>query len=707
MPAPTTTTSLVGQQNCGYPLAMRRAFLGTALAALVAGGACIASAPEGIQRKTHASGGAGGFLETTSEAVSSSATGPKDPHGVIGVSPPHGPFTGGQTVIVAGNGFTTDVRVWFGDVEAKGAVAIDPNKVQVTTPQHAPGAVDVTTQNGEDKSTQRKLPGAYTYDALYADPDTGPVSGGTVITIFGSGNKWDKEPMVDATVDGKHCVALSVLGPDSLSCTVPKGTPGTKAIRVNTSGGAIDAFDAYTYQDSHDGFKGGLGGKKLAGKLTVLAFDNFTGDAIPGAHVVIGSDVPPGLYKAANDDGVAVFDDPSLNKPVTVTVAAYCHSPITFVDVPVDTVTVYLDGTLTPACAGKGDPPPIGGKPILTGAVQGELVWKGGEFKKGEWNNVPAAVPPDEERVAFVFFAARDRTKVFQLPGESNAVYETSKGEFGYGFEVIGLPGYQAMYALAGIRNKTKQTFTAYAFGATKGVAVFPGEKTSSIVIKMDHALDQKLVVDPLPPQSGPKGPDRFHARVDIEIAQSYFAYLPNAEKKPLLPLASPIAFIGMPPLDGDLTGQRYIIAATAASGPQLSAPLSSVRSVATTTTSKPVKIEGFVRIPQMATPKEGAKFDGRHLGASYPTGGYPADLTVYTVVGAGAYWLVVVPKSDNSVNLPDLSGFAEASVPPGPLSIGIRGGRVDKFDYGKLSYRQLTPAGMSAYAQDYFNSYK
>ncbi len=684
---------------------MRRAFFRTATAAVIAAaGACIASAPDDLHHRAAGAGGGGGLFQMGQQAQSSSATGSPDPHAVVGVSPPHGPFTGGNNVIIAGNGFVGAVHVWFGATEAPGAVAIDPSKIQVAAPAHAPGAVDVSVQDGGDPSTKRTLPGAYTFDALYADPDTGPVSGGTVITIYGQGNHWDKEAAVEADVDGKPCVSTTVLGADSLSCIVPKGTPGAKALRVVTKSGTVEAFDAYTYQDSSNGFKGGLSGKKLAGQLTVLAFDNFTGDAIPGAHAIAGTDNP--IVQDADANGVAVLKDASLNGPVTVTVAAYCHAPITFVDVPVDTVTVYLDGTMTPACSGKGDPMPVGGKPEFAGFVEGQLVWPAGpELKKGEWFNVPQALP-GEERVAFVFFATRDRRDKFQLPSDSYAVYESSPGDVGYGFKVPGPPGYQAMYALAGIRNKTKQTFTAYAFGATKGVALFPDETTGSIVIEMSHALDQKLLLAPKPPGSGPKGPDRFHAKLDIEIAQSYYALLPNAEKTPLLPLGGPVAFVGVPPLDGDLTGERYVALAEAVSGPDFGAPLSAVRSVTATSTAEPVVIDGFVRVPVLQTPQEGTAFDGRHLAANYPSGGYPADLTVYLVLAAGSYWQVVVPKADNAVSLPDLSGFDQASLPPGPLVVEIYGGRYDSFDYGKLTYKQLQPSGMAAYAVDDFNSY-
>ncbi len=688
--------------------------VGRALYALLAASvaACIASAPSGLSRHTDASGGSDGtnFAGVgggDTPTKTSSATGSNDPHAVIGLNPTHGPFAGGQTVLLAGNGFTPTVRVWFGDVEVDAPIAIDPNKVQLTVPPHAPGSVEVSSQNGADTSTRRSLPGAYTFDALYADPDSGPVAGGTVITVHGYGHTWDTEPSIQALIAGKPCVTTTVVGPDTLMCTAPKGTPGSKTISVIASGATLDSYDAFTYQDSADGFKGGLSGKPLSGKLTVLAFDNISGDALGGAHVIVGESKESGLYQSANENGVAIFSSPSLNQPATVTIAAYCHSPISFVAVPVDTVTVYLDPTLTPACAGSGDPPPVGGKPVLGGAIEGELVWPAaGEFKKGEWSNVPAPVTVDEERVAFVFFATRDRTRTFQLPSEASAVFESSPGDLGYGFQVSAAPGYQALYALAGIRNKVTQSFIPYAFGATKGVGVFPNQTTGSVVISMAHALDQKLVLDSKPPASGPKGPDRFHSKVVIEIAQSYFALLPNGEKSPLLPLASPVAFVGMPPLDGDLTGQRYLVLAEAATGPANSVPLSAISSLTATNTSLPLLADGFVRIPVLKTPEVATKFDGRHLATLYPTGGFPADLTIYEVIGAGSYWQVVVPQADHAVTLPDLAVFPEAGLPSGPLAIRVRGGRIVDFKYGKLTYRQLQPFGMSAYAVDVFNSF-
>ncbi len=688
---------------------MPRFLLGAVLlGALLA--SCIATAPEGIHRRTD-TGGEGGDIFGTNSSNTGATTGSSsnnDPHAVLGVVPPHGSFNGGQHVVVHGQGFAPNARVWLGDVEADGVIAIDPTRVQINAPAHAPGVVAVSVQNGDDSSTARSLEDAYTYDYLFAQPDSGPVAGGTVINIHGSGAAWDTEATVDALVDQKPCTTVEVLGPELLGCTVPKGTPGTKSISVVTTTETLTALDAYTYQDSTDGYKGGLGGDPLNGTLKVLAFDNYSGDPLQGAHIIVGSNLNDALVKQADSSGIAQFVDPSLTEPVTVTIAAKCHSPISFVDVPVDSVTAYLNPTLTPQCAGEGDPPPVGGNPTLSGKLKGQLVWEtGGEFKKGEWVNVPAPTNANEERVAFVFFASTDPQRNFKLPSPSYEVYEDSPGDLGYGFSVTAYPGNHTLYALAGLRNKVNGNFYAYAFGTVQGVAVFPGKSTQNVIVKMTHSLDQALKMSASPPASGPKGPDRLHATVAVEIAQSRYAIFPNMQKTPFIPLSGTLGFVGLPALNGSLTGGRYIAGAEAVTGPQLAAPLSVVGQIATNSTGQLIVVDGFVNVPQLVTPLPGGPWDGRHLAVGFGDGGFPIDLTVYEISAAGglARWIVAVPAAAHAIELPDLSSFEEAGLPSSALIIGVYGAHIDDFDYATLGYRQLRSSGMTAYALDYFNA--
>jgi hypothetical protein len=675
--------------------------------------ACIAVAPTGIHRETDE--GTGGEGLTVPDAAPPDNPVPEastaDPHTVIGAEPSHGPFAGGQRVLIHGKGFSSKARIWFGDTEVDPAtvIAADPSRVQVSAPAGQAGPVDISVQNGSDASTRRTLIGGYTFDALYATPGSGPVPGGTVISILGQGTAWDATTV--ARIDQKPCADLKVVSPTALDCTVPPGTPGSKTISVTTGSETILVLDAYAYVDSDNGYKGGLSGAPIAGGVTVLAYDNYTGAPIPGAHVILGSSIATAIVATTDATGVAAANDAKLTGPVTVTIAAFCHSPITFVDVPVNKVTAYLDPVLSPACAGMGDPPPVGGKPTTLGTVTGELVWpKTQEFQKGVWSNVPAAKGPNEQRTAYVFNAAGDATQTFQLPSPGTALTEMTPGDTGYQFALAAFPGNRAFYALAGIedRSKSPPRFTAYAIGTVNGVPVLPGIATGSVYIAMGKTLDQALQMDVKAPPPGAKGPDRLRATVSVMLGNDGYAILPAGQKAPLLPIEGLLSFVGVPALDGDLAGSTYVSTARAQTGLTGTTPLSVIGRVVTTTTSQVVSMTGFVNVPTLVSPGVNGAWDGQHLATTFPPGGSPVDISVYDVQAGGgiAHWLIAVPKGSNATEVPDLSSFPDSALPKGPITIGVYGGRVNGFDYTKLRYAWIRPSGMAAYALDYFSAH-
>ena len=681
-----------------------------AAAALVA--SCITTAPEGIHRQTDQDTGTTSIdFEDASvpDGSTSTTTTPTDPHAVVSVEPSHGPFTGGGHVLVSGKGFGGDIRVWFGATETGNVIPIDPTVVQVDVPPGTAGPVDVSAQNGDDASTRRTLPAGYSYDQLYALPSNGPMAGGTVISIYGQGTSWDQSSV--GRVDQKLCTVSAPISPTELQCTVPQGTAGTKSISVTTGADQVSALDAYTYLDSSEGFKGGLSGAPLDGLLSVMVFDNYTGSPIPGATVVAGSNLASALLGYSNDSGLALLADPSLDSPVTVTVAAPCYSPISFVEDPVDTVVAYLDPILSPECGATGDPPPVGGKPSSTGTISGELVWEGAvEFQKAGWNNVPQPHGPNEARMAYVMVASGSANRDFQLPSDASAITPESPGDVGYGFSFAAYPGNLALYALAGIKNSgvSPATFTAYAIGMVRGVSVEPDVQSGPVYISMMTTLDQALTLEVSPPPAGPKGPDRLHATTAVEIGQSLYAILPGCQRTPLLPLQGALQFVGVPPLDHSLYGARYVTGATAATGPSLLAPLSTITQVASTSTAYPVDLTGFVSVPLLDTPAPNAAWDGTHLATHYAPGGYPPDLTVYDINGSGGLvgWTVAVPHADHAIELPDLAALPDVGRPTGPLMFAVYGGRVTGFDYAKLRYSNLRTSGMAAYSLDYINGH-
>jgi hypothetical protein len=678
--------------------------------AIVLSSACIASAPEGIVRQTADDGSTDALFwaETGMPDATLPDLGTPDPHAVFGANPTHGPFAGGQRVLIQGKGFASSARVWFGatEVDPGTLVPIDPSRVQVNAPPGTAGPVDLTVQNGDDESTRRTLAGGYVYDPIFAVPSSGPVAGGTAIDIYGQGTAWDQNTI--AKIDLKPCTALTVVGPEQLTCIVPQGTPGSKTVSVVSGDTAINILDGYTYEDSENGYKGGLSGDALAGKLKVLVYSNFTGDPIPGAFAIVGTGGPGTITVPTDSTGVALFDDPSLNAPQTVTIAAKCSSPITFVDVPVDTVTVYLDAVATPACAEMGDPPPVGGKGAQGGIITGELVWEGGvEFKKAPWTNVPAPLGPSEEQTAYIFLATSDPAGTFYLPNPSLAVRPDEDGSIGYEFTYYTSAGNRTLYALAGIenRNVSPPKFTAYAMGVVKGLPVTPGGKVEHVYIPMTKTLDQILTLDVDAPAPGPKGPDRLKATVSIMLGNDGFATLPSGQKTPLLPLSEPVKFTFVPPLDGELAGSTYLATARAVTGPSASAPMSVIGRLLANSTSQPIPAGGFVGVPTLVSPAPSSAWDGRHLQTSFAAGA-PIDLSVYDIVSGNGLirWTVAVPKGAHAIELPDISSVPDGSIPKGPITIGIYGARINGWSYGALRYRDLRPSGMTAYSFDTFS---
>ncbi|HKY37511.1 MAG TPA: IPT/TIG domain-containing protein [Polyangiaceae bacterium] len=630
------------------------------------------------------------------------------PHAVLGIDPPHGPHVGDTLVMIRGNGFESNARVWFGDVEVpKGSVTpVDPQRVQVVTPPGAAGAVDIRVQNGTAESTSAVLTGGYTYDPFYAKPSSGATSGGTVITLHGESTNWNADTVVE--IDRNPCGGVDVISPTELTCTTPPGEAGAKVLSVITADDERqDVLDGFLYGNSDNGFRGGLSGQPLAGQLTVLALDVYEGAALPGVSVLVGESVEAGQVKRTDKNGVVTFAGDFGDK-ATVTIAARCLQPITFFDVPVDHITAYLEPVLSPDCGDFGEPPP-GGTPGLGSSVTGEVVWEpDGEFKRRGWTNVPAPVTEQEKKVAYVLRLNDRADEALRLPSPTDAITPDAEGSRGYGFYQLTSPGNFTLYALAGLedRSKSPPQFTAYAMGLLRGVAVKPGKTSDDVFIQIDVPLDHALTLNLDPPEAAARGPDRVRASVAIQIEDQGFALIPSGISEKPLPGASSFSFVGVPPLVGTLAGTKYVLGARAVTGAGGAPPLSVIGSFSTTSTAQPLDLGGFVPLPILVSPAKSTKWDMSSLTLEPSPGGERVDLTVIKIkAGQGLYnWTVVAKGPRRELELPDLGALdPAAALPIGSVVIQVSLARIDAFDYGSLRYRQLTDRGWNAHATDYF----
>jgi len=618
---------------------------------------------------------------------------------VVGLAPSHGPFTGGTRTVLSGRGFPSNVQVFIGgaEISSSNVVASDATQAAVITPPGVPGpaAVKIVNPNNAETAT---LAGGFTYDAFVLTPNTGATSGGTRVAFQGSDTSWVTGTKV--LFAGVPCTSVAVADAMHMLCTTPAAAAATVDVDVITPDGVdTKTRDAYTYSDSPDGYRGGLAGGALSGSLTVLAFDQYQGTPISGAHVIVGGVISTAMVQSTDSMGTAQFSGPSLTGKVTVTVAAKCHSPMTFVDVPVSSVTAYLVPMLDPAC-GSGDPPSTGNYTQAAGGqIDGQLVWGSTvEFERGGWSNVPNPQRATERQAAYVFLANAPPTAAFSLPDPTTATTPNSPGSVGYEYTLNAAPGNLNVYALAGIedRSLTPPVFTAYVMGVARGVPVQPSTEVTGVDIPMTTLLDQGVTFAPTPPGPGAQGPNLLNVELAVSLDETTYAILPNGQQSLPLPVSGNVSFIGVPALDNALAGQSYVFSAAAVTGPSASIPSSQVALVETTNADTPVSVGGFLAVPTVLQPSAGA-WAGTQVSIGEASS---FDLLELTVSSGLVTWTIVAPKGDTSFSVPDLSGFSDAvGLPHGPLQTVVYVASIASFQYGELVTGQLSTGAWNAYA--------
>lgn len=108
--------------------------------------------------------------------------------GVIGVTPPRASNAGGDVVAVVGYGFTPDTQIAIEGTRAQ-VTALSANAVSVVVPGGLPvGPVDILLiTGGQTLNINDQLTLYEPVEVTAIDPATGPVTGGTPVTITGSG----------------------------------------------------------------------------------------------------------------------------------------------------------------------------------------------------------------------------------------------------------------------------------------------------------------------------------------------------------------------------------------------------------------------------------------------------------------------------------------------------------------------------------------
>jgi hypothetical protein len=231
------------------------------------------------------------------------------PTTVTGLSPNFGPAAGGTFVTITGTGFTGVTAVDFGTAPASNDFVLNSTLIRAESPAGT-GAVDVTvTAAGGTSATSAA--DVFTYAATVTDlsQSSGPASGGTLVTITGTGFTGATAVNFGTTAT----TSFTVSSDSSLTVASPAGT-GTVDVTVTTASGtsATSSGDQFTYSPTVTGISpaaGPLGG----GKLVTITGTGFTGATL----VDFGANNPaptpltfvsPTLIQVDSPPGVGVVD---------------------------------------------------------------------------------------------------------------------------------------------------------------------------------------------------------------------------------------------------------------------------------------------------------------------------------------------------------------------------------------------------------------
>ncbi len=213
------------------------------------------------------------------------------PPTVSSSDPSGGSISGGTPVTISGSDFVSGATVAFGGVASPSVTFVSGSELNVLTPAHAAGVVDVEVTNPDRNSGT--LSNWFTYNNLPPTlletfrPRIGPFSGGTTVTI--SGTNFVATPTVTfggvaspsvtfisstrvqaiTPLTAVGYVTITLTNPDAQSATttsqflqrvepVPVGTAFVRSASFNGNLGGLAGADAKCQETADDGGFGGV-----------------------------------------------------------------------------------------------------------------------------------------------------------------------------------------------------------------------------------------------------------------------------------------------------------------------------------------------------------------------------------------------------------------------------------------------------------------
>ncbi|WP_433573544.1 IPT/TIG domain-containing protein [Streptomyces sp. CA-251247] len=161
------------------------------------------------------------------------------------INPSQGPTTGGTTVTLTGTGMTGSTAVRFGTTNATSFTVVSATQISAVSPPRAAGAaaVIVVHPTGNSNSVTFTYVVAQVPVVTGVAPSNGPASGGTSVTLTGTGFTG----ATTVTFAGVPATSFTVNSATQITAVTPAGSAGAAVVTVTTPGGVStpDAFFFY------------------------------------------------------------------------------------------------------------------------------------------------------------------------------------------------------------------------------------------------------------------------------------------------------------------------------------------------------------------------------------------------------------------------------------------------------------------------------
>ncbi|WP_082393106.1 IPT/TIG domain-containing protein [Nocardia arizonensis] len=260
---------------------------------------------------------------------------------LISINPTRGPQTGGTTVTLSGSNLSGVTAVKFGATPATSFTVVSNTHITAVAPAGVGTVpVTVTTATGTSNALLFTYIGVPTVTSIV--PNSGPVTGGTVITLTGTGFTG----ATAVTFGAVPATFYFVLSDSRIIAIAPPGT-GTVPVTVTTAAGT-SAGVSFTYLPVPTLTSISPTSGPVTGGTTVT----LTGTGFTGATAVFFGILPATSFTVDSDTQITAVAPPGIGTvPVTViTVAGASNGlPYTYVLVP---ILLFLHPAVGPQAGG-------------------------------------------------------------------------------------------------------------------------------------------------------------------------------------------------------------------------------------------------------------------------------------------------------------------------------------------------------------------